>query len=302
MTTTSLGTGIARFGAGISALAGVMDAAQYRYANLRSERVGDGSAARLYRFASATSFGAAAFGVWAAFGSSALLGPIGISITLGIAAYLLATSAKHKESSATQIWARNTKWGLPESHRQWVTNTDMDAAIAALNASLLGLEAEISIQIQFEINHSIHKENASTIFTSDGNAVPASVGLIFFIRIPNFNQHLSHYEWSLSLYHGPRGSELAVLSADSSSPLKLQAQDRATNKLFSRPPDMQPFTKVDPMTKALTIQGALPLSDHHTIQAIEFTLNFWPDKDDKTTLAQIVLIENEIRTNKSKNQ
>ena len=56
------------------------------------------------------------------------------------------------------------------------------------------------------------------------------------------------------------------------------------------------------MTNALTIQGALPLSDHHTIQAIEFTLNFWPDKDDKTTLAQIVLIENEIRTNKSKNQ
>ncbi|UUC21276.1 hypothetical protein NOV18_12665 [Pseudomonas asiatica] len=302
VTTISLGTGIARFGAGISALAGVMDAAQYRYANLRSERVGDGSAARLYRFASATSFGAAAFGVWAAFGSSALLGPIGISITLGIAAYLLATSAKHKESSATQIWARNTKWGLPESHRQWVTNTDMDAAIAALNASLLGLEAEVSIQIQFEINHSIHKENSSTIFTSDGNAIPASVSLIFFIRIPNFNQHLSHYEWSLSLYHGPRGSELAVLSADSSSPLKLQAQDRATNKLCSRPPDMQPFTKVDPMTKALTIQGALPLSDHHTIQAIEFTLNFWPNKDDKTTIAQIVLIENEIRTNKSKNQ
>jgi len=302
VTTTSLGTGMARFGAGIAAIAGVMDGAQYKFASLRSKKTGDNAATQLYQLASATSFGAAAFGVWAAFGYSALLGPIGLSMTLGMAAYLLATSAKRKESSPTELWAGNARWGLPQSRRQWVTETDMDAAIGALNAAIIGLHAEVSIQIQFDINHAIHREVASTMFTDDGNVVPASFSLDYFMRMPHFNQHLSHYQWSLILHHGARGCEIANLSADSSSPLTLHAGNKESRHLFSRTSPMQPVIKLDEVTGTLSIQGTLPLSNYHTLQAVELTLSYWPDRHDQSACARIVLKENNIRSNRGDSQ
>lgn len=302
VTTISLGTGIARFGAGIAAIAGVMDGAQYSYASQRSKIKGDAAAVQAYQLASAASFGAAAFGVWAAFGYGALLGPLGLSISFGMAAYLLATSAKRRESSATELWARSARWGLPQSRRQWVADNDLDTAIGALNAAIIGLHVEVSIQIQFDISHATQREVAPTMFTSDGNAVPASFSLDYFIRIPNFNQQLSHYQWNLSLNHGARGREVAIFSADSSSPLTLHAQDKEPRNLFSRAPTMQPVIKLDEVTAALSIQGSLPLSNYHSLQAIELTLSYWPNRHDQTACAQIVFKENEINTHKGFSQ
>nr|WP_225778516.1 T6SS effector BTH_I2691 family protein [Pseudomonas sp. Marseille-Q3773] len=302
VTTISLGTGIARFGSGIAALAGVMDGAQYTYASSRSEQIGDTPAAQLYRFASATSYGAAAFGVLAAFGYGALLGPVGISIMLGVAAYVLATAAKRRESSAMELWARNCRWGLPRSFRQWEADTDMDTAIAALNAAIVGLEAEVSIQIQFDFSHAIHREAEATVSISDGNAVPASFRLNYLIRIPNFNQHLSHYQWSLRLHRGGRHCEIVELSADNSSPVKLNAENKEPIDLFLSMSDMQPVIKLDARTEDLNIQGSLPLSDHHTIQAFEFNLSYWPDRHDPTAYAQVSVKENDIRASKDDKQ
>ncbi|APO82299.1 T6SS effector BTH_I2691 family protein [Pseudomonas putida] len=302
VTTTSLGTGIARYGAGIAGIAGIMDGVQYKFASSRAERVGDETAAQAYQYASATSFGAAVFGALAAVGYSALLGPIGISITLGITAYILATIAKRSESSPIELWAKNGRWGLPPARRQWATHNDLDTAIGALNAAIIGLEAEVSIQIQFDLSHTIHRGDEVPIFFGDDSAVPASFYLHYFIRLPNYNQHLSHYQWSLTIHRGGRHHETVILLADGLSPVKLDVQNQSPKDLFSAASDMQPIIKLNGATGALSIQGSLPLSDHHTIQATEFNVCYWPDKHDPTTCARVVVKENNIRTSRNDKQ
>jgi hypothetical protein len=59
---------------------------------------------------------------------------------------------------------------------------------------------------------------------------------------------------------------------------------------------MQPLIKLDEVTGTLSIQGTLPLSDYHTLQAVELTLSYWPDRHDQSACAQIVLKENNIRS------
>ncbi|MGN8249941.1 T6SS effector BTH_I2691 family protein [Pseudomonas sp. SMV7] len=295
VTTASLGTGIARYGAGIAAIAGVMDAVQYSYARSRARLNGDFAAARDYRRASLAAFGSAIAGTAAAVGSSALLGPVGIAILAGLVAYTLATSAKQAESSLTELWARHSTWGLPQQHRQWIHPKDLDTAIGSLNAAVIGLQAEVSIQIQFILSNNMHVKAGSSVFFDDGNAVPANQYLRYFIHFPNYNPSFSRYQWTLTLHRGGLHDGTVVLTEDSIIPTKATTKDQKPQDLFYDLSDVKTHTEFNDITKNLSLQASIPLTDHHNIQAIELNVTYWPDRQDSSGFAQLIVKENNIQ-------
>ncbi|AYG44849.1 hypothetical protein DV532_11320 [Pseudomonas sp. Leaf58] len=89
-----------------------------------------------------------------------------------------------------------------------------------------------------------------------------------------------------------------VIASFINTPVKPHAKNEEPSDLFSKASDMQPVITINDATGGLSIQGSLPLSDHHTITATELNLSYWPDKHDPTACARVIVKENNIRTSK----
>lgn len=133
-TTLSLGESLAKMGATVTALAGVLDGAQYVIAAIRTFRSGDIKSSKTHVLASIFASASALSGVFAAITSSSLLTPLGLGLIFGLTAYALSISAKKSESDLMDAWARNSRWGLPATNRHWLEAKDLDLCIGALNA------------------------------------------------------------------------------------------------------------------------------------------------------------------------
>ncbi|MGY4527610.1 hypothetical protein [Pseudomonas sp. TE21394] len=188
VTAASLGSSLAKYGGAITAIAGVMDGVQYAHAAMRTTRTGDSTSSRRYKAAAVISVVASGAGVAAAL--TGLLLPVAAAAILGLMAYTLVTSAKKLESSATELWARHSRWGLPSEHRRLIDAKDLDSAIGSLNAATLGLTAEAAFEIHLgsEVNH-----NTPAPISSDDASVPAHYRLNYAMKLPNFCKNKSYY-------------------------------------------------------------------------------------------------------------
>jgi len=195
--TAGLGISIARYGGGIAAMAGVMDAVQYWNAGLRTGREGDESANFFYNRAAAAAGFSASAGIFSALSASSPLIVIGISVLLGLAAYTLATKAKNLESSLLELWARHSRWGMPEGHRRWIDERDIDNAVSAFNAAVIGLYAHVSIETRFQSSHTAKTPYLAETMLNDGNAVAAGFYLDVDLSLPKPTSELTEYEWYL---------------------------------------------------------------------------------------------------------
>ncbi|MFJ4156812.1 hypothetical protein ACIPZF_18695, partial [Pseudomonas sp. NPDC089752] len=289
----SLGGALAKFGGAIAAFSGAMDTFQYAHAATRVGDNGDSISARVYIGASASAGFSTVLGAYAAIFSSTLFGPLGIAIVLGLTAYALATYAKRAESTPTELWARHCKWGLTEDYRQWREPSELDAAIGALNAAVLGMSASVSIDIKFDNSHHIPTSETGGAIISDGTAIPARFVLNYHLRLPSFSNENSHYEWSLSLFEPGSSDKQIILSGDSSHTEKLITTGKFSS-VFAEPNLKNPEANHDTKNGTLRVYNSHPLKDDHYITALVFTATYWPDKHDSSAIAKLVVIEDKI--------
>lgn len=292
---TQLGSRLAKFGGAISALAGIMDGIQYFYQGAKAIRHGDDTAARRYNAAGIIALLGSGSGVHAAFFSSSLLGPLGISIILGLFAYSMAISGKRRESSPTETWARSSKWGLPQEHRQWTSSHDIDLAIGALNAAALGVRAEVSLNTRFKQPDHEPSAMAAAIMT-DSQAVQFNFTLDYYLCLPSYSAKCSRYQWQLTIYRAGQKKQIITLSANTENPTVTAVPQPQERTLFSTALRCEPLISVDEDTNTLIIKDSLPLTAFHDIQATELIVTYWPDHKDQAGYAKAIAREDKMKS------
>ncbi|WP_372437214.1 T6SS effector BTH_I2691 family protein [Pseudomonas chlororaphis subsp. aureofaciens] len=291
MQTVMLGTRIAQFGGAIAAVAGVMDGAQYVLAASRVEAQGDVESATSYRYAAGVVLVSAYAGAMGAIaGSSALLGPVGIAIVLGLAAYAIAMRAKKQESSALELWARHSVWGIPKKHRQWELSEDADTAIGALNAAVLGVVAEIDLGVRFQRASDLAAAGSEGVIFTDGMSIPAGIYLDYKIFLPGYETNSSRYMWAMKVFR-PGDDVGEVIASGHSERSNSPMPSNVGRKLDYNPKTSIPVVTENVDSHTLVISGAIALNINHSINAVELEVSFWPDKSDESGAARLIVKE-----------
>ncbi|WP_240160367.1 hypothetical protein [Pseudomonas bharatica] len=277
-----LGGRILQFGGAIVSVASVFEGLQYALAAGRSRKVGDEAAARAYRGAARFAGLSALTGVIGSVGATGfLLGPLAAAVVFGFVAYGLAVWAKGQESQPLELWARHSLWGLPEEHRRWKDSHEMDTAIGALNAALLGLIA------QLEVVHQIQTQ---------GKEVLGTGGFIDYkIVLPGYDAEASHYEWALWAYRPGEvpGQIIAGGRSDGTNdPLPAPALWKHPAYV---PATTAPVIQHDAESKTLEIRGPISFSGKLDFHALKLEVSFWPDKSDESGVARLIVKEDKIR-------
>ncbi|RCL28550.1 hypothetical protein C6A77_06975, partial [Pseudomonas sp. AFG_SD02_1510_Pfu_092] len=289
----------ARYGGAISALAGVMDAAQYVNALVRADRQGDKASAESYSRAARLAAFSAISGVYSALFATSLLGPVGFTIILGLAAYTLATRAKNQESSLLELWSRHSRWGLPADHRRWESSQDFDTSIGALNAATLGVTAHASIDSRLQSFRNGQTPEQTGAFISDGAAVAAGFHLALQINLPNFSADDAQYKWQLTVYPAGLTRQPFHLHGNSSRPKIIEYVPEETKNTFANPESASDYVQLKTLNKTLHISNSIPLLENHNIKSIELTLTYWPNKNEQSLYAKVISLENRLSSIKS---
>ncbi|QCI12068.1 hypothetical protein E6B08_12180 [Pseudomonas putida] len=288
----SLGEKIARVGGALVAIAGLLDAVQYYLAAKRAGRQDDEESVLAYGFSSAAMVLGAYYGVRAALGSASLFGPLGLAIILVAVAYGFAAWAKSKESSPLELWAKGTRWGLPLSGRRWGESIDYDAAVAALNVAVVGMEAKAGIEISVDHDQrSRMSEPGGTILLGD-TSVAYSYTLAYSMSLPGYYKDASRYEWELVIQHARTNGEAVVLTGGSARPFEGQASG-CIGFLDSIEANA-PRVNLNDETATLNVEGVHLLKENHSIGSFELTLHYWPDAADESGCACLIIKEDKI--------
>jgi len=276
-------------------MAGVMDAVQYWNAGLRTGREGDESANFFYNRAAAAAGFSASAGIFSALSASSPLIVIGISVLLGLAAYTLATKAKNLESSLLELWARHSRWGMPEGHRRWIDERDIDNAVSAFNAAVIGLYAHVSIETRFQSSHTAKTPYLAETMLNDGNAVAAGFYLDVDLSLPKPTSELTEYEWYLVIIPARVGGPCRIAAYSSGNGI-IEYNPRALEGVLAEPVRLDQHFTFRPLDRTISITGSLPLLDNHNIEGVELTLIYWPNRHDKSNYAKVITMENKINS------
>ncbi|MCC9009757.1 T6SS effector BTH_I2691 family protein [Pseudomonas putida] len=288
------GTGVSliKFGAIISAIAGVFDTAQAFAAAKRVLAAGDNRAGAIYigaGFGFTVSTGVFVYAVF----KPLILGPLGLAVMLALTAYAISKWAEGNESVALERWARRCCFGKADEKPAvfWGSPEYADIAFAELNAATLGVCAAIN----FESNRSIN------------SAAPRIGGLVslelehklkFQVVLPSYSDECSAFRLVLVVHrHGDGnfpdffGGETVLV--DEYQALPIEALTKAARfSGFSQPrlPDYRKNISVNRKRKSersedlaiswLEITGAaelMPTIGSHTIGAATLLVMYWPD-------------------------
>lgn len=313
--TARVGNVFVRVGGSIAAVAGLYDATRAGFAANRTSKAGDVSAAGLYALSTGFSGAGAIFGITAAaYGSTALLGPLGIAILLGLAGYGLYKWAEGEESTPLDRWARRCYFGKhnedPPIH--WNKPEHAHIAIAELNAATIGVEAGVNFRLRI-VNSGSHGWGGPM------GSVGAQVHeqhLEYRLVLPLFEANRSAYRWSLTVHrHGDgaanqyTGGEV-LAEGELNPPILATAasERRAALAIPKRPnkPDYRAdstLPKQEVRTVSLADARTLPIKDikgavvllpdnrRHNIEAATLSLTYWPDRDIHDAYAELVLMD-----------
>ncbi|EHC5872687.1 hypothetical protein JR782_003504 [Salmonella enterica subsp. enterica serovar Eastbourne] len=295
------GARIAQYGGAIAAVAGIADGVQYALAETRASDQGDSVAADRYNAAKILSFGAAGFGVAGALAVEAVfLGPLGIALVLGLAAYGVAMWAKKAESSSLELWARHSRWGIPTKYRQWNAASDFDTSVGALNAAVLGMTADLAVETRFDWKGET-LDASSRVLIWDGNSIPAANYIVYRISLPGFEESSARYQWTLKVYRPCEVDGQMLASGQSGSQPTETPTPADLKKVDYFPKTTTPKVSLDEKSKNLVIDGAIALHMINSINAISLEVYFWPDKNDSSGYARLLVQEDKMDSNNKTN-
>ncbi|MGH8384950.1 MAG: hypothetical protein ACRESJ_05565, partial [Pseudomonas sp.] len=286
---------LAKTGAVIGAVTGLFEATQAGMAASRTWKRGDDAAAIGYSFSTVLFAASASSGILAASTTSnALMGPLGIAIILGIAAYALHKWAQGQESTPMERWAKRCVFGYadetPRVH--WDTPEHATIAIAELNAASLGIEASVEFRLRMTGNPDLHWEGS----IGGVRTIAYEEKLEFHLALPYFDPERSDYQWTLRLLRegdNPTSRETGEVAASGS----LVVSSMPTTAIVDGKPAQQMdyqaeygTPKTNTRRQALPGKGALqvmdisgalvlkPLGRRRRIEGAILTLTYWPDR------------------------
>lgn len=282
--TVGVGARIVQYGGALVALASAFEGLQYAFAARRTHEVGDYAARNIYAIAALTAVGSAISGFAGALAPAAIaLAPLAASVLLGLIALGVAIWAKSRESQPFELWARHSLWGMPNKYRRWTTPEDLDTAIGALNAALLGLTADAVMRVKAEqIGGGLIR-----------GAIPAGLFLDYILVLPGYDTDESSYEWKLQVYRQGQTSGETIASGRScgtNEPLPPPASWNA--------PGYHPETTVPVIThsaQALEIRGSISFFGYLEVHAFDLQVSYWPDKSDQSGFARLIFKEDKIK-------
>ena len=303
----AVGVTLARTGALIGAVAGFYDAAQMGLATKRTILSGDAAAANRYAISAIVYVLSASASIFA-ISTAMLFGPIGVAIGLAIAAYSIAKLAEKNESTPLERWARRCFFGKANERPviHWNTFNHADIAFAELNAATLGLIAQAEFR----------KEVLDPVLLSKVGCIEAlarPTPLFFRVVLPQFNEHISAYQWSLAVHrHGDglapnyKGGE--IVNSGEFYPLPHSNTASMKNRLAPRSPPRRPDYNPEKSKLKQTkhylaadgksedsytqLNGSIELINpmgRHSIEAATLAVAYWPDRELSDGYAEITL-------------
>ena len=276
-----LGVRILQFGSAIAAATTAVEGLQYALAAGRTYGNGDRVAVIAYTGAAALAVSSAVVGVVGSIGvAGVLLVPLAIAVLLGFLAYGLGTWAKRQESQPLEMWARHSFWGLPEEHRRWKQSSEMDTAIAALNAALLGLTSD------FDVTHRMEMQGSKVVGTAGS--------MEYKIVLPGYDPVVSSYEWALWAYRPgktPGGIIATGRTGGTNDPTPAPAY---WERPGYDPGSTAPVIDYDAESKTLEIRGSIAFRGKLDFHALQLEVSYWPNKSDESGVARLVVMEDEI--------
>ncbi|MBF8795757.1 oxidoreductase, partial [Pseudomonas monteilii] len=303
------GLSLVTAGATISAAAGLYDAIQAGFSVKRTFLAGDIKASR-WNLLAGTGFLIGIYFSIKSISAPLLMGPLGLAIVLGAAAYSAIQRANKNESKHLERWARRCYFGkaneTPFVH--WNTSEHADIAFAELNAATLGLEAFIG----FETHRSDPMKTGKI-----GGLVNLALDqkIRFSITLPTFDEHRSGYRWYVIVHrHGDgrgysyRAGEVVASEEFQVPPEYIEHSCTAEFKP-SRPQKhidyKQDKTTIEIIDRAIKLEKGGELRHRHFFGAIELipdigahsiiaatlSIAFWPDRNTPAAYAKMTTLE-----------
>ena len=284
-------------------------------ATKRSWNRGDNPAAFAYGFATVFSgVGAGLSVLAAASGASALMGPLGIAILLGLIGYSFYKWAEGEESTPFERWARRCYFGVANETFKihWDTPDQAHTALAELNAATSGIEAAVSFRERLAGMDSPHFGGP---LGSVGTRVVEHL-LEYRIVLPHYDKNRSAYRWSLTVHrHGDgssrhyTGGEILVEGDLNPPDITTSASERRAESAAPTLPK-KPDYRADTTTPQTSIRTAklmngraihakeirgtivlLPDTRRHNIEGATLSLTYWPDRDVSDGYAEVILMD-----------
>ncbi|WP_332611861.1 T6SS effector BTH_I2691 family protein [Achromobacter sp. ESBL13] len=295
----ALGKGLIRFGGVTSALSGAADAVQFGFAAYRNQRAGDFPARNLYSWAAGFALTGGGMGAVAAhYGLSSLMGPLGLAIALGLAAYATSQSAKDHQSTALEQWCRRCYFGVHnESPAIWwnsaktvitvppsptleaalakneAANKDQYTAIGALNAAILGMD--VAAEFVNNPQPTLDISSVEPIW---------SQALVYRIRLPAWDPALSAYAMYVSL-KSYAGNHIAVVEqCNASASVQLSGSQKRPSYHVDANATRMP-TSMNPLIAGTLILAFL----ERDIESATIKAKYWPDQTQPELFAELVL-------------
>ncbi|MDE1139187.1 MAG: hypothetical protein PW999_05925 [Paraburkholderia tropica] len=302
-----LGEGLVKAGGVIAAVGGIADGAGGFVSAVRVAKVGDLGATIGYGIAATLSIGGAVASYFGAVGAGLLMGPLGIGIALGLAAFAVVQYAKSLESDALELWARNSCFGSDPKHRQWgLTDRDgklvavahlpclMASAIAALNAAAIGMDVAIGFDSARRPMDSTALAMADVEMLKSTGGIESGTALNYRVVLPGFDPALSRYSFTLEV-------ERFGVRADGGRAPSTSKQTLASGQLndsgaVSAPtsiarPDYTLDEEIKPTAASPVLSGSYWLDAMNGMKSATLSITYWPDKTDQSGFAQITLTE-----------
>ncbi|MEN5158325.1 T6SS effector BTH_I2691 family protein [Achromobacter spanius] len=289
-----LGSKMVMVGGAISALAGIADASASFSAAVRVSKAGEADAAKVYRIAGGLSILGAFLIFFGAVGSLSLLGGLGAGIAIGLLAFAISHTAKSLESDALEKWARRCYFGQTDNNDRWRDPDDMDAAIAALNAAVLGMDVDLRFTVVLRVRplDELLIEDIEVI--KNGGSIEKTKALVYSAILPGFDAEQSRYHFSLT-------TERFGLAQGANRTPHLSSHVLASGQINDSAPIMpvstlnRPDYTLDSETKPTTsrpiLSGRYWLDSLNNIKSATLVLAFWPDKNDSSGFAAIEITE-----------
>lgn len=289
---------IARVGATIGTVSGVFDVLASMSAAQRTGRKGDDIAKRKYLYASALYGAGTCFATFAAIrGSTAILsavfglGPAGWAILLGTAAYAIWKSAEEEESSPLERWALYSYFGKAKGELKW---PDANAAVAALNAAVLGVDGLVKFTSGLRVEHDGGMAAAMGGMEVGLGYVPQ---LEYQVVLPNFDSSRAGYHWKLTATRF-WGSEVLASGSHQFIVTTSKVKEKRRTRLDYAPVTATPTVMERTTTAAdgsktnfLLVNGKIALGLSHDVTKAEVEIQYLPNVNDPAMLAKVKVTE-----------
>ncbi|WP_454669860.1 T6SS effector BTH_I2691 family protein [Achromobacter kerstersii] len=287
-----MGKTLIKAGGVIAALGGVADGVGSFAAADRAKGVGDERADEKHSISGSISIVGAIFSVHGAMTGGALLGTLGIGIVLGLIAFAIGKIARDLESDSLELWARRSYFGRGAGDVRWGSPDQMDAAMSALNAAVLGMDANVGFRTAKRVMDADQLLTADILDIKATGGVESGTELGYRIVLPGFDPTLSRFEFKLLVQRfgvERSGRRTPLLTDDVLAAMNHNSHDRA--------PTLGDFRHLTANGQRLPTQELPVLSCRywlgplHSIKSATIEITFWPDREDLSGYARISLTE-----------